>query len=132
MRELKKWLARLISRLMPTQTSSGAGAIQIGKMGGGVTNVHLTQHIYYPPETHRADVPPIRVARPDRRVRPRPPHKEVQRQVLALLDQVPDRIAVLDFMAREFGTRMVIELDGRQLYRLRRYVEVILKNEGQP
>lgn len=48
------------------------------------------------------------------------------RRALALLDRVPDRIAVLDFMEREFGTRMVIELDTRQLYRLRRYVEVIL------
>lgn len=53
------------------------------------------------------------------------------RRALTLLDQVPDRIAVLDFMEREFGTRMVIELDTRQLYRLRRYVEVILKNGGQ-
>lgn len=48
------------------------------------------------------------------------------RQLLTLLDQVPDRIAVLDFMAREFGTRLVLELNASQTYRVRRYAEVII------
>lgn len=120
----------MISRMMPTQTSSGDGSIQIGKMGGGVTNVHLTQHIYAPNSAPQTDPPPIHVSRPDRRSGPRSSPKEEQRQVLALLERVPDRIAVLDFMDREFGTRMVIELAPAQVFRVRRYVEVILKNAG--
>ncbi|MDD5479674.1 hypothetical protein [Rhodoferax sp.] len=105
----------MISRVMPAQHSSGNGAIQIGKMGGGVTNVHLTQHIYRAPASPAAH----QYAGKDVRL------------VLALLDQVPDRIAVLDFMEREFGTRMVIELSAPQVYRVRRYAEVILKNGGR-
>jgi len=127
-RELKKWLAKMISRMMPTQNSSGDGAIQIGKMGGGVTQVQVTQHIYVPRPAPQTNAPPFRVSHPDRRSAPRSAIKESQRQVLALLDQVPDRITVLDFMDREFGTRMVIDLTATQLYRVRRYVEVILKN----
>lgn len=68
----------------------------------------------------------MQVSRPDRRSSSRPSLKTDQSQVLALMDRLPDRIAVLDFMGREFETRMVVELDAKQLYRLRRYVEVIL------
>lgn len=120
MREIKKWLTRLISRIMPTQTSSGDGAIQIGKMGGGVTNVHLTQHIYADPNQQ------VQQQRAAPQPRQRPPTTTEQSQVLALMDHLADRMAVLDFMEREFDTRMVIRLDSPQLYRLRRYVEVIL------
>ena len=35
------------------------------------------------------------------------------------------RIKVLDFMRREFGPAMVIELAPEQVYRARRYVETI-------
>lgn len=40
-----------------------------------------------------------------------------------------NRIPVLDFMGREFGTRMVIELTPVQLYRVKRYVETIRERE---
>ena len=47
------------------------------------------------------------------------------------MERVPDRIAILDFMEREFRTRMVIELTPAQTFRLRRYVEVVVsKVEG--
>ena len=131
MREIPKWLTRMISRLMPTQKSSGSGAVQIGKLDGDVTTVHLTQHIYAPHmPSHRAAQPPVRVSRPERRAEPRPSPKTDQSQVLALMEHLPDRIAVLDFMDREFGTRMVVALEPKQLYRLRRYVEVILAAKG--
>ena len=35
------------------------------------------------------------------------------------------RIKVLDFMRREFGTAMVMELQPAQVYRVRRYVETV-------
>lgn len=53
-----------------------------------------------------------------------------QREVLDLITRVPDRISVLKFMEREFGTGMVIELQPAQLYRLRRYLEVVIAKTG--
>ncbi len=119
MGEIPKWLQRLIGRLIPTQTSSGDGGVQIGKMDGDVTNVHLTQHIYATPTPPPS--PP-----PSKRVRA----TSEQGQVLALLRQVPDEVVVLDFVEREFGTRYVKHLTPQQCYRVRRYVEVILTKLG--
>ena len=113
MRELPKQFWAWIVRLLPKQENSGSGAVQVGRAEGHVNVVHLTQHIYAP-----APAAP--------QLRPRTTSSTDQSQVLALIDRVPDRIAVLDFMEREFDTRLVIELDARQLFRLRRYVEVIL------
>jgi hypothetical protein len=114
-REVLQWLQKIVQQWTPRQDSSGSGAIQVGKMGGGITNVHLTQNIYHgtPPGTRR----------------PKPVVSPECKQVLALLDQVPDRIAVLDFMEREFNTRMVIELERPQLFRVRRYVEAVLRKK---
>lgn len=130
MREFPKQIWAFLARLLPKQNNSGSGAIQIGKMGGSFTQVHLTQHIYAPKPAPKANVPPVNVSRPESRCGPRPSIKEDQHQVLTLLNQVPDRMAVLDFMMREFGTRLVIDLEAQQLFRLRRYVEVIL-NRGK-
>ena len=131
----KKWIARLFSTLFGKlysgaggqHKSTGEGGVHIGKMDGGFTQVHLTQHIYPP----KANVSPVRVSRPELRAGPRLSAKEDQHQVLKLLDQVPDRMAVLDFMMREFGTRLVIDLEAQQLFRLRRYVQAILKRQGE-
>jgi hypothetical protein len=112
-----------LARLLPKQNNSGSRAVQIGRAGGNVKVVHLTQHIYGQARQH-----PIKVTRPDRRTKQRASLAE-QHLVLGLLDQVPDRVAVLDFMANEFGTRMVIDLDAHELFRLRRYIEVILNRE---
>lgn len=126
LRQLLMWLAKLL----PKQQNSGDGAVQVGRAGGNVKVVNITQHFYTSRARsgaeHQADPPPIHVSRPDRRKGPRGSLSEEQHQILALMDRVPDRIAVLEFMEREFATSMVIALDQRQLYRLRRYVEVIL------
>jgi len=126
LRELPKQLMAWIARLLPKQENSGSGAVQVGRAGGNVKVVNVTQHIY---------VPPIQPTPPQpqaaRQPRPRPAATPEHRQVLALMDHLPDRIAVLDFMEREFNTRMVIELEAQQLYRLRRYVEVILQGGRQ-
>lgn len=92
--------------------------MQVGRAGGDVEVVHITQHFYAPV--------PVQAAPPQ--PRPRTTSSTDQSQVLALIDRVPDRIAVLDFMEREFDTRMVIHLGPQQLYRLRRYLEVILSS----
>ena len=52
-------------------------------------------------------------------------------EVLAAMDELekPERINVLNFLDREFGTRMVRDLHGRQLFRALRYVEAILNRK---
>lgn len=95
--------------------------MQVGRAGGDVKVVHLTQHIY--------TSAPMQPAAPQSR--PRTTSSTDQSQVLALIARVPDRVAVLDFMEREFDTRMVIHLGPQQLYRLRRYVQAILNRQGE-
>lgn len=52
--------------------------------------------------------------------------------VLSALDQLekPARIKVLDFMEREFDTRMVKELQDLQLLRTLKYVQAVLNSAG--
>lgn len=127
------------ARLLPKQQNSGRSAVQVGRAGGDVKVFHLTQHIYapcapvpspaQPPHQHppiTPEPPSPKMSRPERRASPRPSSAMEQHNVLLLMQQLPDRIAVLVFMEREFDTRMVIHLDSQQLYRLRRYIEVIL------
>ena len=122
MRELPKQFWALIARLLPKQENSGSAAVQVGQAGGDVKVVHLTQHIYEAP----AQLAPTPRAAPQSRPRATTSSAD-QSHVLALMDRVPDRTVVLDFMIREFDTRMVIHLEPQQLYRTRRYAEAILK-----
>lgn len=111
MQEISKQLLAWLSRLLPKQEVTGNANVQVGKVSGNITVV--TNH-------HHAVV----TATPKASAQ----HKEV----LRLMERVPDRIAILDFMEREFRTRMVIELSPKQTFRLRRYVEVVVsKTEGE-
>lgn len=56
------------------------------------------------------------------------PTSHEQSAVLRRMDQLRDRVQVLDFMEREFGTRMVIHLKAEQLFRLNRYLDVVLRD----
>lgn len=106
MSELQRLWKALLKQLQPTVLrNTASGVVQVGKVDGNVTVVNHHHAL--------------------RRKAPRA--SQEHKAVLRLMDEVPDRIAVLDFMEREFATRMVIELKPVQLYRLRRYVEVVLK-----
>jgi hypothetical protein len=113
----KQWLAWL-RRLLPKHEVHGDNAIQVGKVGGHVTVVHLTQNI-----THALPEPTKRAAS-----NVTPAHKDALARMKPLT--VPARVRVLEFMRREFGTTMVIELNDHQVYRLRRYVEVVGRRRG--
>lgn len=150
MRELPKWFSRLLDwlppqskpqQLLPRQEVVGDKAVQLGQVGGSVTIVHLTLPPVPVPVTTLppAPVPPA-AAKPVARFVPSavlPTRSagvanEAQRQVLHLIRQVPYPAAVHEFMQREFGTHMVIHLQPPQLYRVRRYVEAILKSGVPP
>ena len=117
MGELPRQLLAWIARLLPKQKVQGDGAIQVGKVEGGMQVVH--QHFYpsapsgYGPS--RTDDEKAQAATPE------------QREVLALMKVLdkPTRYKVLKFMRDSFGTAMVIELLPSQVYRVRRYVETI-------
>lgn len=62
----------------------------------------------------------------ERRSRLRPPTEIDQRDLLHMMERLPDLTPVLEFMEREYGARSVLELESNQLYHLRWYVEVLL------
>lgn len=126
MSELPKWLGALLARLLPRQKAQGDSASQFGRVAGNVTIVHLTQHL--PAPTPEPMPPALEPARP---VRAPGVANDEQRQVLQLIRRLPSSTAtaVHDFMQREFGTRVVVHLQPAQLYRVRRYVETIIKAE---
>lgn len=122
MQVIPKQLLAWIRQLLPKQKNTGSGAVQVGKAGGDVTVVNLTQHITQHLSNFHAGSG-LSPAAPVRRQA-----NAAQREVLYLMMKLDEREgAVLDFMQREFGTRIVIDLNEAQLYRVRRYVEVVLK-----
>lgn len=124
MQVIPKQLLAWIRQLLPKQKNTGSGAVQVGKAGGDVTVVNLTQHITQH-LSHLHAGSGLSPAAPIRRQA-----NPAQREVLCLMMKLAEREgAVLDFMQREFGTRIVIDLNEAQLYRVRRYVEVSLKRE---
>jgi hypothetical protein len=104
---------RLLIKLGLAQINSGKGSVQAQRIHGNVTIVNITQSLM----PRFATLP---------RTTPE------QKRVLRMLDSLVNRITVLDFMEREFGTRMVIELKPAQVYRVQKYIEVILiKTKGK-
>ena len=122
MQEIPKQLLAWIRRLLPSQKNTGNGAVQVGKAGGDVTVVNFTQHITQRLPNFQAGSRLSPAASTRRKASP------AQREVLNLMMKLDDREgAVLEFMQREFGTRIVIDLNDSQLFRVKRYVEVALK-----
>lgn len=129
-----------MTRLMPQQQSSGSGAVHMGHVSGSVHNITQVQRDgaiqvgkvegdlqvvhqhYYPPPSTQASACAVRASTTS----------AAHREVLALMKPLDKtaRIRVLDFMRREFGTAMVIELQPTQLVRVRRYVETINNRRG--
>ncbi|UCU92676.1 hypothetical protein [Hydrogenophaga taeniospiralis] len=125
MQELPKQLLAWLGRLLPKQEVTGDSNIQAGRVGGNIKVTRNDRHSAV--QAGRIDVTVINHHHhaPGRTA---PRATSEQRAVLQLMDGVQDRIAVLDFMEREFKTRMVIELSPKQVYRLKRYVEVVIQS----
>lgn len=93
------WLAKIKQLFQVEQHSKGPHGVQIGHVAGNVTITHSTRD---PADREREDV-------------------------RLLVKQVPWP-PVCAFMDKAFNTRMVDALDKHQLYRLRRYVETMIKS----
>lgn len=111
----RRFLKEMWALMFPRQKNKGGGAVQVGRLNGNVTVIN---HHHATNSSNDKPTPGERRATP------------AQRDVLDLMNRVPDRTSVLKFMEREFATRMVIELQPTQLYRLRRYLEVVIAKTG--
>ena len=107
MGELPRQLLAWMARLLPKQKVQGNGAIQVGKVGGNVTIVHVT----HAPDSQAPK--PASLTTPE------------QREVLAMIRRLRNKEAVFVWMEKSFGTRRVINLQPFELLRTRRYVETI-------
>lgn len=96
--------------MVTERKNRGTGAIQIGHVGGNLTIVQITRQWAS---------------------RPRVRANSEQRDVLRQISGLPDEAVALDFMHREFGTRMVVDLGPEQLYRVRKYVEAVSRRTGK-
>ena len=111
MNAYKQFLRELVRALWPKQKNIRVSkGVQAGRIDGNVTVVnHHHQHL--------APRAPVAFS---------PEHGAV----LDLMKQLENRVSVLEFMQREFGTKMVKELQPSELFRLRRYVEVVIENSS--
>lgn len=117
---------------MPKEVQQHINALVHGHVIAGNLTANHTIHNYGP--VYFLCLPPAqtptRRTHSERRSSPRPTTGEAQREVLALIDRMPDPTVVLKFMEREFYTSVVIELAPQQLYRVKRYAEAILSRTG--
>lgn len=105
--QVSQWLGWL-TKLLPKQDNRGDGAVQIGKAGGDVT-INVINHHALP----RSQQASGSVATPH--------------EVLLVLDTLneSDRLAVLKFTQREFGTKLMKALAPPDLYRTLRYARKV-------
>lgn len=100
-------------------------------------HAHGPLHIHMeadPPPSFALQASPAPPARQGRRG-PKPPTHDItpaQREVLALMRPLPKpvRVDVLIWMRIEFGTSLVMDLDPRELHRLRAHVSEVHRAAG--
>lgn len=126
---LPKQLLALLSKLWPQQKAQGDNAVQIGKVQG---EVHVNHGDHFHRHNHHSHITVIQASMqaPANEPQVRKPTPSEHSAVLRRMEQLRDRVAVLDFMEREFGTRMVIHLKAEQLFRLNRYLDVVLRSQS--
>ena len=141
LREMMQWLAKLLPK-QKMQGNGGNANLQAGSVGGDLhhTNMH-TQAVYniYMMSSVSEKSRPAQEPVPDRPVASEMmqsvstqavamPQSTEQSSTLRRMGQVRNRITVLNFMEREFGTRMVIHLKPEQLKRLNLYLDAVMRN----
>ena len=138
MGELPKQLLAWIAKLLPKQKVQGDNAVQVGNVNGDLHTdhsthnnaihvTHVTHHHFYAVAGTPAQAPDSRPAASNDGGRLTPE----QLEVFKLMKQLPPRTynKVVAFMRDKFNTCLVNQLHGQQLYRVRRYVETIQRNE---
>ena len=123
---LPKWLLNWMASLLPSQTSHGDNAVQVGEVNGELridksqrpVTMNVT-NVFYSAQMQTQQRAANGVA------------NEAQREVLALLRQLSEeaKVRVLSHMHKKYGTKKVVDIDGPELKHLKRYMEVTLQNE---
>lgn len=121
---------------------TGSGNVQIGQAGGNVRVVHLNQHRHVTQVVHQHFYPTAAAGTssqaPASAPAAQPPAANdgikltpEQREVYVLMRKLHGREynRVVSFMREQLGTGLVHQLHGKELYRLRRYVEVVRRNQ---
>ncbi|OJV61472.1 MAG: hypothetical protein BGO35_06040 [Burkholderiales bacterium 64-34] len=123
MGELPKQLLAWIAKLLPKQKVQGDGAIQVGKVEGGMQVVH--QHFYPATATH----PPMKQPQPVGTMAA-DQHKQVVSQILKARGQLTDRelAGFKRFMEREFKTQLVKAIPHSDLHRVQSYLAKTIRN----
>lgn len=138
MGELPKQLLAWLAKLLPQQKVRGDNAVQVGKVSGGLHTDHSTHShaVHVTHVTHQHFYPVA--GKPTQTSAGRPAASNdggrltpEQLEVFARMKQLRPRTynKVVAFMRSEFNTGLVNQLHGQQLYRVRRYVETIQRNE---
>ena len=104
----------------------GSGNVQVGYAAGSVSS-RVSHHTHTHSHAH-VTVIQQSVQAPANEPQARKPSSTEHSAILRRMDQLRDRVPVLEFMEREFGTRMVIHLKSEQLFRLNRYLDVVLRD----
>ena len=98
---LPKWLRNWLARLLPSNHSSGDGAVHISRLHGNVTTI--TNNIQQVVDTSGL--------------------RDEQLELLRSIRKLPGRgESVLNFMDRKYGTRMVVDLRPSELRVVQQYV----------
>lgn len=138
MGELPKQLLAWLAKLLPQQKVRGDNAVQVGKVSGGLHTdhsthsnavhvTHVTHHHFYAVTGTSTQAPAAQppAANDGGKLTPE------QREVYTLMRQLRrrDYNRVVTFMREQLGTGLVQQVHGQALFRLRRYVETIQRNE---
>ncbi|MEG0920287.1 MAG: hypothetical protein RSD57_00085 [Comamonas sp.] len=129
-KKLPKWLLSWMASLLPTQSSSGDRAMNIGQVNGDVH--HVTHNVSQRPVTmHVTQVFYSAQVQAQQSAANSGVANEAQREVLALLRQLSEgaKLRVLNHMDKKYGTKKVVDVNGSELKNLKRYMEVTLQNE---
>lgn len=133
MSELPRQLLAWLAKLLPQQKVVGDNAVQVGKVQGGLhmdrsthsSAVHVTQVTHQHFYAVAATPSQAPAANDAGKLTPE------QREVYALMRQLRrrDYNRVVTFMREQLGTGLVQQVHGQSLFRLRRYVETIQRNQ---
>lgn len=118
-------------------TNLNIGTLHGSVLTGDVAVLHTHGPVYLHPATAPADFALQAPPAPPARTPPRPKRQAfdlspAQRDVLALMRPLPKpvRIDVLGWMRCEFGTSLVMDLDPRELHRLRAHLVDVRRRAG--
>lgn len=131
LRKMMQWLLKLLPK--QKMQDNGSGNLQAGRIEGDLHHTQAVYNIFMMAGDGGQAQQPTKTVEPGKEqvqaVQARAmPESAEQSATLRRMGQLRNRITVLNFMEREFGTRMVIHLRPEQLKRLNLYLDAVMRN----